>query len=117
MIRNIILQNYSIVKLEDSFKNKNDYLKAFDHHSKVALDTFVNSISMLKSYDFNNDFVEKAKLSDHLDHHPFKSEVSANQESLRCYKKRKIGGESKETEVTHLTDDGFAWRKYGQKDC
>ncbi|KAK9723725.1 hypothetical protein RND81_05G020800 [Saponaria officinalis] len=79
-LRNIILQHYSsFVKLGDSYNNKNDHLKALDHHSIVSLDSFGNSISMLQSFDFDSSF-EKRKLNHHLDHlnvispnHPCKS--------------------------------------------
>ncbi|KAL9227866.1 hypothetical protein vseg_003508 [Gypsophila vaccaria] len=82
----------------------------------VAFDSFVNSISMLKGYEFD-DFAEKQKLNES---DLCKYNVFANQKSPICYKKRKICGELLEKEVIHLTDDGFAWRKYGQKvihDC
>ncbi|KAK9723726.1 hypothetical protein RND81_05G020900 [Saponaria officinalis] len=124
IMRNIILQHFSIVKLEDSYNNnnKNDHLKALDHHSILSLDSFGNSISMLQSCDFDSSFVEKRKLNDHLDqlnvispNHSCKSQVSTSQESPKSYKRRKIGGESKEKVVTKLMDDGFVWRKYGQK--
>ncbi|KAK9723734.1 hypothetical protein RND81_05G021700 [Saponaria officinalis] len=122
MLRNIILQHYSF-KLEDSYNNKNDYFKVLDHHSIVALDSFGSSISMLKSCDFDSSFVEEeGKLNDHMDHiniispnQPCKSQVSTTQESSKSNRRRKIGGESKEKEVTNLMDDGFVWRKYGQK--
>ncbi|KAK9723732.1 hypothetical protein RND81_05G021500 [Saponaria officinalis] len=123
MLRNIILQHYSF-KLEDSYNNKNDYFKVLDHHSIVALDSFGSSISMLKSCDFDSSFVEEEerKLNDHMDHinvmspnQACKSQVSTTQESPKSYKRRKIGGETKEKEVTNLMDDGFVWRKYGQK--
>ncbi|KAH9604877.1 hypothetical protein KSS87_021210 [Heliosperma pusillum] len=114
MMRNIILEYYSAVKLEGFHNNINnnthnnnnndnnneDYLNALlDHHSKVALDTYATSLSILKSCHFDGN-----------------KDLHSSGDSLRrdCNKRRK-NVESKEKEVTHLTDDGYIWRKYGQK--
>ncbi|XP_074318135.1 uncharacterized protein LOC141654908 [Silene latifolia] len=136
IVRSLILQHNPRIKVEDSYEIKNDdnqdYYKDFHHHSMVALDSYLNTISMLKSCDYGGVSVEKRKF-DHLGRHcdvspnnSCISGVSANQEAYNmsnvdfddrrgCYKKRKISREPREEEVTHLIYDGFGWRKYGQK--
>ncbi|KAH9604878.1 hypothetical protein KSS87_021211 [Heliosperma pusillum] len=106
MMRNIILEHYPGVKVEGFQNNNNEnHLKAFDYHSTVALDTYVTSLSMLKSFNIEPASTGKRKL------HPDDS-LSGNGRR-DCYKRRK-NVESKE-EVAHTTDDAFGWRKYGQK--
>ncbi|KAH9617044.1 hypothetical protein KSS87_006338 [Heliosperma pusillum] len=116
IMRNIILEHYSGVNKLEGFhndinnnnnthnsnndNNNEDCLNALlDHHSKVALDTYATSLSILRSCRFD--------ANKHL---------HSSGDSLRRYcNKRRKNVESKEEEVTHLTDDGYIWRKYGQK--
>ncbi|KAK9755410.1 hypothetical protein RND81_01G023000 [Saponaria officinalis] len=114
MMRNIIFKNYPNIIFDDFIKNDDynqdyyNYKLLLDDHSIVTLDTYVNSLSMLKNCDSNGG---KRKLH-HFDHDNVEDFDDIARK--KCYKRRK-NGETREEEVTHLTDDGFGWRKYGQK--
>ncbi|KAL2899784.1 putative WRKY transcription factor 70, partial [Bienertia sinuspersici] len=95
---------------------------AFDHHSLVILNSFESCISMLKSCDFDQLEIDtikrKVDQTNDEDHHSTKCEEIVEgqlpKERRGCYKRRR-NYQPRSFETTTLTDDGYAWRKYGQK--
>ncbi|KAL2899776.1 putative WRKY transcription factor 70 [Bienertia sinuspersici] len=119
-LRNLFDQRLGF-KAEDD-----DHQHVFDHHSWVILNSIESCISMVKSYDFDQQEISNKKrkvdqISDDQcsDHHSPKSEETVDgkmsKERRGCYKRRR-NCQSWSIEATSLIDDGYAWRKYGQKE-
>ncbi|KAH9613278.1 hypothetical protein KSS87_019606 [Heliosperma pusillum] len=119
VIRSLILQRSRLNVIDDQ-----EFQKSLDHHSLMVLNHIVSSLTMLRSYDYEGNANKRRKISslgnenDILDDdcgdtptkkHPFSK-------GKRGFYKRRRSGDSRVMEVTHLSDDGFAWRKYGQKE-
>uniref|UniRef100_A0A803MI30 WRKY domain-containing protein n=2 Tax=Chenopodium quinoa TaxID=63459 RepID=A0A803MI30_CHEQI len=96
--------------------------EALDHHSWMTLNSFEAVLSILNASDFDQDdqvLIKKRKFELEC---PDQSKSEDNigggnvvsKERRGCYKRRKTG-QSIILEVNNLTDDGHAWRKYGQK--
>uniref|UniRef100_A0A803L3I8 WRKY domain-containing protein n=2 Tax=Chenopodium quinoa TaxID=63459 RepID=A0A803L3I8_CHEQI len=96
--------------------------EALDHHSWATLNSFETVLSILNAPDIDQDdqvLIKKRKFELEC---PDQSKSEDNigggnvvsKERRGCYKRRKTG-QSLILEVNNLTDDGHAWRKYGQK--
>ncbi|KAK9723717.1 hypothetical protein RND81_05G020400 [Saponaria officinalis] len=116
-MRSLILQRSRLNIDDREFQNE------LEHHSLMVLNNIVSSLSMLRSCEFEGSFIKKRKIStSSLDHengrvnndHQCHEENFPLKNRRGCYKRRRHG-ESRVIEVTQLGDDGYAWRKYGQK--
>lgn len=139
ILRKLLLQRRPRVskKLDIQIDSGDDYVKELEHHSMVALTSCVTSLSLIRGFDMQTGLtnLRKRKLEHDHDHdhgesqmlrgeikheHLYGDEVSNTptinhtKNKRGCYKRRK-SGEGRVEEVTQLRDDGFAWRKYGQK--
>ncbi|XP_074284675.1 putative WRKY transcription factor 62 [Silene latifolia] len=113
VIRSIILE-WS--RLNNVIDDDDEFQKSLDHQCLMLLNHIVSSISMLTSYDDYHGNVNKKRRISNDDcgdtsrkKHPF------SKGRRGCYKRRR-SGDSRVMEVSHLSDDGFGWRKYGQKE-
>ncbi|XP_074284677.1 putative WRKY transcription factor 64 [Silene latifolia] len=124
ILRNILLEKPRLNVDGDD----HDYFKVLDHHCRVTLTSFLTSLSLIRSCDFNGDFVGKRKLLVDEDHDhcvggqikyqhlygELPSHPTHTKGGRGSYKRRKMN-EGRIEEVTDLREDGFGWRKYGQK--
>ncbi|KAK9723722.1 hypothetical protein RND81_05G020600 [Saponaria officinalis] len=132
ILRNILNQWPRLkVEAHDHHDDGVDYFKALDHHCMVALTSCVTSLSLMRSFELNSEISSgKRKINHDLDdddhahdddqikHEDLYEEVTnlptITKNKRGCYRRRK-SGDGRVEEVTHLRDDGYAWRKYGQK--
>ncbi|KAH9621614.1 hypothetical protein KSS87_012236 [Heliosperma pusillum] len=115
-----ILRNILLGLNIDGDDDDDDYLKALDHHCMVTLTSFITSLSLMTSCDFNGDLGRKRKIVDdhsvgaqtkyedlhgELPNHP-----TNTKDGRGSYKRRKMN-EGRIEEVAQLREDGFGWRK------
>ncbi|XP_010683475.2 probable WRKY transcription factor 46 [Beta vulgaris subsp. vulgaris] len=123
-IRSFFHGKLGLLKVEDDIvcDDNNHHQNDVNHHSLVTLESFEKCLNLLKTYDFDHqcyDLNRKRKISPIHDLKcPKSEEISGGtlpKERRGSYKRRRTG-QSWTVEATNLTDDGYAWRKYGQKE-
>nr|GEW71410.1 probable WRKY transcription factor 70 [Tanacetum cinerariifolium] len=93
-------------------------LKLVDGVVSEILGMFDNTLSILNSYTFNEKLphIQSSAVDDQQSHDSGESDKSVRSVKTKrgCYKRQRTSSTS--TKVTStLIDDGYAWRKYGQK--
>lgn len=114
-IRSFLIERLGL-KVEDHQAN-------IDHHSLVVLNSFKDALNILKSFDFDQEYVIRKRKIDQTNNIKSFDHCKAEDTCRRtitkdrrgCYKRRRTE-QTWSMEATDLEDDGHAWRKYGQKD-